>query len=157
MTDILTPDERSRVMSKIRGKNTRIERIVRSQLHKKGLRFRLHGAELPGQPDIMPPRYQAVIFVHGCFWHGHPGCGASSLPSTRTEFRTSKIAETRNRDGKKNEELTALGWRIAVIWQCALKNRSSLTSTIERLAGWIFSCEERFEAPSPDHESLAAR
>lgn len=147
MADILTPDERSRVMSKIRSKDTRIEKIVRSQLHKKGFRYRLHCSKLAGQPDIVLPKYRVVIFVHGCFWHGHPECRASRLPSTRTEFWSGKIAETRERDKKKNQELLRLGWRIAVVWQCALRNRKRLTSTIGDLVQWITSDHHWFEAP----------
>lgn len=149
MTDILTPGQRSLVMSKIHGKNTKIERIVRSHLHKKGFRFRIHSAALPGQPDIVLPKYHAVVFIHGCFWHGHHGCRAGSLPSSRTDFWANKIAETRIRDEKKNEELTELGWRIAVIWQCALKNKKMRTNSIDNLASWIVSGENRFETPLP--------
>ncbi len=149
MTDILSPEQRSRVMSKIHDKNTKIERMVRSQLHRKGFRFRLHLKLLPGQPDIVLPKYRAVIFVHGCFWHGHHGCKASSLPSTRAEFWRKKIAETRKRDKDKNRELEGLGWRIAIIWQCSLKNKISFANTIDNLADWIPSERKWFEAPQP--------
>lgn len=148
MTDFLSPKQRSHTMSNIHGKDTKIERSVRSNLHKKGFRFRKNTAKLPGHPDIALPKYYAVIFIHGCFWHGHSGCNKSSLPTTRSEFWKDKISATTVRDKKKIDELSAMGWRVAIVWQCALKNKKSLSYTIDTLANWITSEERWIEIPS---------
>jgi DNA mismatch endonuclease (patch repair protein) len=120
MTDVLTPDQRRRVMSRIRGENTKPERLIRSALHARGFRFRLHRKDLPGKPDIVLPKYRAVIFVHGCFWHGH-GCHLSKLPATRTAFWKEKIRTNQVRDQRTVEALLSSDWRVFVIWECSIR------------------------------------
>lgn len=118
--DIVNKTTRSRMMSGIRATNTRPEKLLRSLLHGAGFRFRIHVADLPGKPDILLPRFQAAIFVHGCFWHGH-GCSLFKWPSTRREFWRKKISGNCKRDAKNISELKKLGWRIAIVWECELR------------------------------------
>jgi len=148
MTDNLTPEQRSQLMSKVRGKDTAIERKVRSYLHKRGYRFRKHVAGLPGSPDIVLPKYRATIFIHGCFWHGHYGCRKSRLPTTRHAFWEEKRRANLERDARKVTELLNLSWRIAVVWQCALEQTETLNSTIDALEAWINSEKSQCEIPS---------
>ncbi|MEJ7139227.1 very short patch repair endonuclease [Amphibiibacter pelophylacis] len=138
MTDIVPPAVRSRMMAGIRGSHTRPELAVRHELHRRGYRYRLHGRDLPGRPDIVLPRWQAVIFVHGCFWHGHD-CALFRLPGTRTGFWQDKIARNRERDADHLAALTALGWRTAVVWECALRGRGALglTPVADALEAWL--------------------
>ncbi|MBV6787613.1 very short patch repair endonuclease [Xanthomonas perforans] len=120
----ISPETRSRMMSGIKGKNTRPEIAVRSFLHRNGFRFRLHGSRLPGRPDVVLPRWNAVVFVHGCFWHGHSGCHYFKLPKTRTDFWQTKIDSNSQRDALAIHRLRQAGWRVAVIWECALRDES---------------------------------
>ncbi len=122
MAEKISPETRSRMMSGIRGKNTRPEIAVRSFLHRNGLRFRLHGPQLPGKPDIVLPRWNAVVFVHGCFWHGHLGCRYFKLPKTRVDFWKTKINDNSRRDSLAVDLLREAGWRVAIIWECALRD-----------------------------------
>lgn len=148
MTDALSLEQRSQLMAKVHGKDTAIEKKVRAYLHGKGYRFRKHVARLPGSPDIVLPKYKAVIFVHGCFWHGHSGCRKSRLPTTRHDFWEEKRRANLERDAKKISELTGSGWRVAVIWQCALEKPSTLSNTMKRLEDWLTSEETSYEIPS---------
>ena len=128
MADIFTPEHRSYVMSRIRGQNTKPEVALRSMLHRMGYRFTVNGPKnktLPGRPDVVLPRYQTVVFVHGCFWHGHEGCGDFRLPSTRREWWQAKIEGNRVRDIRSEKALRSLGWHVVTIWACALKNASA--------------------------------
>jgi len=126
MTDIFSSQKRSEIMSKISGKETKPEILVRKLLFAEGFRFRKNDKRLPGKPDIVLPKYKTVIFVHGCFWHGHLDCKKSKLPKTRKEFWEMKINGNIQRDIIVQDELKALGWRIIIIWQCQLgKNISS--------------------------------
>ena len=109
-------------MSKIKGRDTKPEKVVRSLLHKMGYRFRLHRGDLPGKPDIVLPKYKKVIFVHGCFWHGHEDCRRSERPSSNKEFWESKLTKNIERDKQNQKKLTELGWASLVIWQCQIKN-----------------------------------
>ena len=145
MVDFLSTQERSIMMSKVRVKDTSIERAVRSALHILGYRFRKNVKELPGRPDIVLPKYKAIIFVHGCFWHGHIGCPKSKLPSTRPTFWEEKIKANIFRDKRDIELLLEQGWRTAVVWECSLKNKQSLKETIEALSRWIKSTDYTFE------------
>jgi DNA mismatch endonuclease, patch repair protein len=140
VADIVSKEIRSRMMSGIRGKNTKPETIIRSALHAAGLRYRLHVAALPGKPDLVLPKYKTVIFVHGCFWHGH-NCHLFKLPSTRTEFWSSKIEENRMRDTRVIERLESIGWRVGVIWECALKGkeRRPISEVVEQCLQWLES------------------
>ena len=117
MADIVDRATRSRMMSGIRGKNTIPEMIVRSALHRAGLRFRLH-AKLPGKPDLVFPKYRAVVFVHGCFWHRHEGCRYSTTPASNFDFWQKKFSDNVRRDFKARQQLEALGWRVFIIWAC---------------------------------------
>ena len=108
-------------MSRIKGKNTKPEILVRQYLHKNGFRYRLNYKKLPGKPDIVLPKYKTVIFINGCFWHGHENCKDFVVPKTRTEWWLNKINGTKQRDILKTQELKTLGWRVKVIWECELK------------------------------------
>lgn len=132
MTDTLTIAERSRLMAKIRGKNTGPERAVRALLHRAGYRFRLHVAGLPGKPDIVLPRYKTVVFVHGCFWHRHPGCKVATLPKSHRRFWTEKFTRNVANDRKHRRRLRRLGWRVVTVWACTLKRPAQVLARIER-------------------------
>ncbi|MGC3938747.1 very short patch repair endonuclease [Roseobacter sp. EG26] len=107
-------------MSRIRGKDTKPEILLRSLLHREGFRFRLHAPGLPGRPDIILPKYRTAIFVHGCFWHRHEGCSNATMPKTRTDFWTEKFRRTVERDQVKQSELESLGWQVLTVWECEL-------------------------------------
>jgi DNA mismatch endonuclease (patch repair protein) len=139
--DVVDAEARSRMMSGIRGKNTKPEILVRSLLHRQGFRFRLHVRELPGKPDIVLPRYHAAIFVHGCFWHGHD-CPLYKLPGTRPDFWQEKIDRNRASDRRAQESRLAAGWRVAVVWECALRGPGAdIGQVAQRLAAWLRSNE----------------
>ena len=110
-------------MSRIRGKNTTPEVQLRKLLHAAGYRFRLHGRNLPGKPDIVLKKYKTAIFVHGCFWHRHEGCAGATVPKTRTKFWTAKFQDTVQRDQRKQQELEKSGWRVITVWECDLRIR----------------------------------
>ncbi len=120
MTDIVDRATRSRMMSGIRGKDTGPERAVRSGLHRAGLRFRLNVGTLPGRPDIVLPRWKTVVFVHGCFWHRHPGCRFSYFPKSRVEFWRQKFRDNVVRDRQSAKALSAAGWKVQVLWTCEI-------------------------------------
>jgi DNA mismatch endonuclease (patch repair protein) len=124
MTDHLTEERRSWNMSRIKGNNTKPEVQLRSLLHRAGYRFTVNAPnnkKLPGRPDIVLPRYKTIIFVHGCFWHRHPGCNQATTPKTRTQFWQNKFAKNVVRDKRNIEELKSLGWNVIVVWECELK------------------------------------
>ena len=125
MPDVVDAATRSRMMSGIRGKNTKPEMILRQGLHARGLRYRLHAKDLPGTPDLVFPARRAVLFAHGCFWHGH-NCHLFRMPSTRPEFWQAKIARNQVVDARSTAALQAAGWRVGVVWECALKGRTEL-------------------------------
>jgi len=138
MADVVPPEVRSRMMSGIRGRNTQPELAVRRGLHGLGFRFRLHVRGLPGKPDIVLPKYRAVILVHGCFWHGHD-CPLFKWPSTRPDFWRAKITRNREVDARNRRELGDLGWRVMEIRECALKGpgRRDPAVVLERAARWL--------------------
>jgi DNA mismatch endonuclease (patch repair protein) len=121
MADIVDRATRSRMMSGIKGKNTRPELLVRKYLHSRGLRFRLHVKELPGKPDLVFPKYKVVVFVHGCFWHQHSDCKYATTPSSRKHFWINKLSENVARDSYQIAALEGLGWRVFVVWECELR------------------------------------
>jgi len=120
VADILTSEQRRLNMSRIRGRDTGPEMVIRRGLHARGLRYRLQDRRLPARPDLVFPKYRAVIFVHGCFWHGHT-CPLFRLPATRAEFWATKIDANRARDVRAGEALAAQGWRVLTVWECSLK------------------------------------
>ncbi len=124
--DRLTKQHRSWNMSRIRGKDTKPEMRVRSLLHRMGFRFRLHRKDLPGKPDIVLPAYHTVIFVHGCFWHRHPGCRFAYTPKSRVEFWQTKFRRNVERHQEVTAELEELGWRVVVIWECETGSEEQL-------------------------------
>ena len=134
MSDILTSSQRHHCMSRIRGKNTKPEILVRRGLHARGFRFRLQDKKLPGRPDIVLPKYGVVIMVNGCFWHGHKGCRYAIKPKTNVEFWEAKIARNRHRDEVTNAHLEALGWHVITVWECELRGKSIVTSRLDALA-----------------------
>ncbi len=132
MADVFTPAKRSAIMARIKGQNTKPEILIRKLVHSLGYRFRLHQNTIPGKPDLVLPRHEKIIFVHGCFWHGHAGCSRAGLPSTNTEFWKKKILTNRNRDARVRGELHRSGWQVLVIWQCQTKKIESLTKRLKR-------------------------
>ena len=132
-TDIVTPEQRSRMMSRVKGKNTKPEMIVRSLCHQMGLRFRLHRRDLPGTPDLVFPKYNLCIFVHGCFWHRHIGCKYASMPKSRENFWLVKFDTNINRDYQNTNKLKLLDWRVEVIWECETKDTNQVKEKILRL------------------------
>ena len=136
MTDVHNKATRSYNMSQIKGKNTKPEMLVRRFLFANGFRYRLHDPKLPGKPDIVLPKYKTIIFVNGCFWHGHKGCSYFVLPKTRTEWWLQKIKGTMNRDKAAEIALNVLGWKVILIWECQLK-KNNLTSTLSNLLSEI--------------------
>lgn len=117
-------------MSRIRGRDTTPERLVRSLLHRMGYRFRLHRKDLPDRPDIVLPRYRTVVMVHGCYWHRHPACHLAYTPKSNREFWGKKFAENVRRDSLQYEELRAMGWRVIVVWECETKDLQALSGRL---------------------------
>ena len=138
MTDIVDKKTRSRMMSGIRGKDTKPELLIRKALFAKGFRYRLHDKRLPGKPDLVFPKYHAVIFIHGCFWHGHD-CHLFKWPSTRPEFWKTKINRNREVDARNYMKLKEEGWLILTIWECAIKGKTrlSLEKIIDVSEKWL--------------------
>ncbi len=129
--DIWSKPERSEVMSRIRGKNTKPEMILRSQLFKQGFRFRVHQKDLPGKPDIVLPKYRTVIFVHGCFWHYHKDCREGRIPSTNSKFWTEKLQRNISKDEANIKALRKDKWKVQVIWECDIEK--NLEKTMKKL------------------------
>lgn len=132
MVDIYSPEKRSDIMSRVRGGDTKPELIVRSLLHRMGFRFRLRRKDLPGRPDIILPRYKKVVFVHGCFWHQHPGCRKATIPKTRYEWWEAKLNRNSQRDKEVCESLSQIGWDQLVIWECELSQINVVTDKLRR-------------------------
>jgi len=131
-TDIYSPAKRSEVMSRVRGSNTGPERLVRSLLHRMGFRFRLDRRDLPGRPDVTLPRFRSAIFVHGCFWHQHPGCRKATIPKTRSEWWSEKLGRNRERDEETYGALRSIGWRPFIVWECELVDLVRLERRLRR-------------------------
>ena len=132
--DTLTPAQRSERMSRVRGRDTMPEMIVRRMLHRLGYRYRLHRKDLPGKPDIVFPGRKKVVFVHGCYWHGH-GCRIGKPSKSNVEFWTAKIDTNRARDSRNEAELRARGWDVLVVWQCELQDTVALEATLVSFLG----------------------
>jgi DNA mismatch endonuclease, patch repair protein len=133
MADLITPERRSRNMAKIKGKNTKPELAVRSLLHGLGYRYHLHRNDLPGRPDIVFSNRKKAVFVHGCFWHQHPGCSAARVPKTRIEFWTEKLKANVDRDGRHVKALEQGGWKTLVVWECKVRDPLLKPSLLEFL------------------------
>lgn len=124
--DVFSPEQRSAIMAKVHGRDTKPEVLVRSLIHRMGFRFRLHDKQLPGHPDIVLPRHRKVVFVHGCFWHQHAGCPHAARPSSNVAYWDKKLDGNMRRDRANLEKLEALGWRVLVIWECQTRDRDRL-------------------------------
>ena len=146
MTDIVNSKRRSAMMAHIRGRNTGPELAVRRIAHRMGLRFRLHRKDLPGRPDLVFPKHQLAVFVHGCFWHRHEGCKYAYTPKSRIAFWTEKFAANVARDGRQEAALKALDWRVLVIWECETGDEVA----VERKLTTAIHCE----SPSPQRKEM---
>ena len=148
MADVLTPEQRHKCMSSIQRENTSPEILLRSILHESGLRYRLHDKNLPGSPDIVFRRFRAVLFVHGCYWHSH-GCFKSTIPKSRSDFWKNKFQDNRLRDQRNIQSLLEKGWRVMVVWGCALIGRESYPSSLilDKVNDWLLSSETLTQLP----------
>ena len=142
MPDSLTPAQRHVCMSRIRGKDTKPEILVRKGLHAGGFRFRLQDRRLPGRPDIVLPKYGVAIMVNGCFWHGHKGCRYATRPKSNSEFWQAKIQRNKHRDEVTFAHLEALGWHVIVVWECELRRNAALEDRLNELASEITAAWE---------------
>ncbi|WHP06330.1 MULTISPECIES: very short patch repair endonuclease [Acinetobacter] len=146
MVDNVDSATRSRIMSKIKSRDTQPELMVRRLLHAAGFRFRIHRKDLPGKPDIVLPKYKAVIFIHGCFWHGHTGCKLFRIPTTRTEFWENKICKNQLNDTRALQLLLDQGWRVCNIWECVIrKYRKDPENILDTISKWLHSGEPLLE------------
>lgn len=143
--DIVDAQTRSRMMSGIKGRDTVPEVVVRRVAHRMGFRFRLYRKDLPGRPDLVFPRYRAVVFVHGCFWHRHEGCRYAYTPRTRVRFWMGKFSDNVARDRRTAQALVTLGWRIMVIWECETRNEAVVR---ERLREYLPQTDYRTSEPA---------
>jgi len=132
MTDVFSNEKRSWIMSRVKGRDTKPEILVRSFIFRMGFRFRLHRRDLPGTPDIVLPRHRKVIFVHGCFWHGHKSCSRSKRPSTNVRFWNKKLNGNIKRDKRYRRELRQMGWKSLIVWQCETKSSERLLWKLKR-------------------------
>lgn len=135
-------------MAAIRGRDTTPELRVRSLLHRLGFRFRLHRRDLPGSPDIVLPRFRTVVFVHGCFWHRHPGCRLTTTPAVRRDFWIEKFGQNVERDARQQSELRALDWNVVIVWECELRDIAALSSRLEMIRDASGSAGEASAATS---------
>lgn len=129
--DVLTQEQRRKTMRAVKSADTKPELLVRKLLFAAGFRYRLHRKDLPGKPDIVLSRYRTVVFVHGCFWHQHPGCKHAARPSTRQEYWQSKLDRNMARDAAQIHELESLGWHVIVVWECQTKDRDALRKKLK--------------------------
>lgn len=151
--DTLMPAERSALMAKIRGKDTKPEKQVRSMLHRAGYRFSLHRKELPGKPDIVLRKYKTVVFVHGCFWHRHAGCKVASMPKSNTAFWQEKFDRNTANDRKHRAALGKLGWKVVTIWECELKHPGQVLEKLRKALATP-GAENIIHYPSAEAEPL---
>ncbi len=145
MADFLSSEERSIRMSRIRSVSTKPELLLRHTIWHRGFRYRVNAKNLPGKPDIVLPKYRTVIFVHGCFWHGHKGCKVYSVPKTNTDFWMAKVTRNQERDQEVWRKLEAKGWSVIIVWECQLK-KDKLDETIDRVATEIVRNGEMYRA-----------
>ena len=137
-------------MAGIKGKNTRPELVLRREMHSRGFRYRLHVRSIEGLPDLVFPKYQAAVFVHGCFWHRHQGCRYATSPSTRSQFWQDKFERNIRRDENVRAQILETGWRVATIWECALRKPQEVKSAADLLAAWLESRTAELEIGETD-------
>ncbi|MGQ3489064.1 very short patch repair endonuclease [Roseovarius pacificus] len=154
MADIVDKQTRSRMMAGIKGKDTKPELVLRRALHARGFRYRLHSKNLPGRPDLVFPKHHAIVFVHGCFWHRHEGCRYTTSPSTRQEFWQAKFTANVARDEAVREKLLEDGWRIATVWECALRKPDQMNVTTDLLSAWLRSNELQLQIGDDEASSV---
>ena len=155
MADCLTPAQRHYTMSKIRSINTKPELILRHALWHRGFRYRINAKELPGKPDVVLPKYRTVVFMHGCFWHGHKGCTTSHIPKTNTDYWRSKVFRNKERDQENWRQLEAKGWYVIIVWECQLK-KAIVQETIESVAAEILKNGEMLLQAREDRKASRA-
>ena len=158
MADVMTPEQRSRCMAAIKGKDTKPELIVRKYLFSRGLRYRVNNRKLPGSPDIVLKKYKTVVFIDGCFWHGHEGCKYYRLPKTNVDFWRHKIAMNIARDYANSVDLRLSGWKVIRVWECDIKTKVKREATLESLYQEIVGTEHKSNTyeSSPDADQIAA-
>ena len=158
MADVMTPEQRSRCMAAIKGKDTKPEMIVRKYLFSRGLRYRVNNRKLPGSPDIVLKKYKTVVFIDGCFWHGHEGCKYYRLPKTNVDFWRHKIAMNIARDYANSVDLRLSGWKVIRVWECDIKTKVKREATLESLYQEIVGTEHKSNTyeSSPDADPIAA-
>ena len=144
MSDTMTPEQRHKIMSQVHSKNTGPERAVRHALWHKGYRYRLNDRRLPGSPDLVLPKYRAVIFINGCFWHGHRGCTKYTVPKTNEQFWREKVARNIARDELNAQRLDTLAWTVITVWECEL-SKKNLDSTITRIEADLQAAKTKYE------------
>lgn len=144
------------MMAGIRGRDTRPEIVLRLALHARGFRYRLHRSDLPGRPDLVFARHQAVLFVHGCYWHRHPRCRYTTTPATREAFWKTKFDANVARDSRVQAALAVMGWRIGVVWECGLRGRDAAETTADVVAAWLRSREPHLETAVQNSATVAA-
>jgi len=150
MADIVDKQTRTRMMAGIRGKDTKPEMVLRRALHARGFRYRLHGKGVPGRPDLILAKHRATIFVHGCFWHRHEGCRFATTPATRPEFWAEKFAANVRRDRAVCDTLSEDGWRVATIWECALRKPQLVERAVAAVEEWLLSGNRGLEIGEMD-------
>jgi DNA mismatch endonuclease (patch repair protein) len=149
MADVVTLEKRSLMMSGIKSRDTKPELFIRNRIHHEGFRYLLHGVKLPGKPDLVFPKYKAVIFINGCFWHAHD-CTYFKWPQTRAQFWKEKLEGNRNRDQSNIGKLNSMGWRVGIVWECSLQCDShGQEKLIKWLSCWLKSSRQYFEIKSP--------
>ena len=158
MADVMTPEQRSRCMAAVKGKDTKPEIIVRKYLFSRGLRYRVNDKRLPGSPDIVLKKYKTVVFVDGCFWHGHKDCKYFRLPKSNADFWRHKIAMNIARDYVNNVDLNLAGWKVIRIWECEIKTKVKREDALQQLYASITQLSNigRYQSNEIDNESIAA-
>jgi len=147
MSDVFSKEKRSWIMSRVKGRDTTPEILVRSCLHRMGFRFRIHRRDLPGNPDIVLSRHAKVVFVHGCFWHGHKGCMRSKRPTTHKGFWNRKLDRNIERDQRFRKTLRRKGWKVLVIWQCETRKPAKLLPKLEKFLSGELRNESKASRP----------
>lgn len=156
VADIVDKQTRSRMMAGIKGKDTKPELVLRKALHARGFRFRLHAKDVPGRPDLVFAKHHAVVFVHGCFWHRHADCRYATTPSTRPDFWQGKFDANIARDGAVVEALLDSGWRVATVWECALRKPDTIHAAVDSVCRWLLSGDRTMEVGEREAHSHAA-